>query len=229
MKTTIEVGPRRTTPTAPAAEIKEQAAQRAATAPVLAKQRATKRAKGSSSILNVDRSATGPSVRQEAKREAKIDIDLGVPTRWQRAYSLPHVEAPAGYALCYIARHRNRHGDERGTLGAFREGWRPILADEIDEDDLPTETLTGRLGKYGPEVIGDETTILMKMPLEVKAQRDAHYNGVRDAATRAVTRRNPGLDVGHPSLPLVEDVNQVSVDTPRMRARRPSASRDAPA
>lgn len=211
-----------------AKEISAAAADRANKKPVLAKQRAERRAKGSTDVHAVDR-GHGPSVHQEARAASKVvTIDTGTVKSWRRAYSLPSFPDPPGYVLCWIARHKRRHGDDAGLLGSLREGWQFVKPEEMDEDDLPTETFTGRLAKYG-DVIGDETTVLMKLPEEFKAQRDAYYNGRRDEATKAVTRRNPGLDIENPAMPLVEDRNEVSHDFARMRARRPRADRAADA
>lgn len=218
--TTIEVG------TAPGAgDIREMKVQRDAKKPQIAKQRAERRAKGASDVHAVDR-GHGPSVAQQAKSSSKVvTVDTGAIKSWRRAYSLPSFPDPPGYVLCWIARHKRRHGDDAGLLASLREGWQFVKPEEIDEDDLPTETFTGRLAKHG-DVIGDETTVLMKLPEAFKAQRDAYYNGKRDSATKAVTRKNPGLDIESTAMPLVEDRNEVSADYVRMRARRPSR-RDA--
>jgi hypothetical protein len=132
---------------------------------------------------------------------------------------LPSFPDPPGFSLCWIARHRRRHGDDANLLASVREGWQFVRPDELDEQDVPTETFTGRLAKHG-EVVGDETTILMKMPDAMKAQRDAHFNQRRDAATRAVRKRNPGIAEANSKMPLVIDQNDVSEENVQMRARR---------
>lgn len=198
-----------------AAAVIARASERAGQKVAAAKQRQGKRAKGNN-LHGVDR-GHGPSLRQEAA--SAHAVDLGVERNWQRAYSLPHIEPPPGFTYCYIARHRRRQGDDAGLFSSLREGWVPVTIDEVEEQDLPTESLTGRLAKFG-DVIGDDTTILMKMSDRMKAQRDAYYNKRRDDATRAVTRRKPGLAEANPTMPLVEDRNEISVDHPRMRARR---------
>jgi len=221
--TTIEVG------AAPGAgEIREQRVQREGKKVQIAKQRAERRSKGATDVHAVDR-GQGPSITQQAKSAHKVvTIDTGAVKSWRRAYSLPSFPDPPGYVLCWISRHKRRHGDDAGLLASLREGWQFVKPEEIDEDDLPTETFTGRLAKHG-DVIGDETTVLMKLPEAFKAQRDAYWNGRRDEATKAVTRKNPGLDVENPAMPLVEDRNEVSHDFARMRARRPRADRAADA
>jgi hypothetical protein len=213
--TSIEIGGA----AASATDIKQAAFERNAKKPTLAKQKATRRNQaGEGNLHAVDRTQ-GKSLKQEAG--AAHSVDLGPQRNWRRAYSLPSFPDPPGFVLCWVARHKRRHGDDANLLSSLREGWMFVKPEEIDEEDLPTESFTGRLAKHG-DVIGDETTVLMKLPEHMKAQRDAFYNTRRDQATRAVTRRKPGLAEATPQMPLVEDRNEVSVDFARMRARRPA-------
>jgi hypothetical protein len=218
MSSTIEIGGPSAT------ELKAQAISRAAKAPAIAKQRAQKRAK-TNNVHGVDRTQ-GRSLKQDASAATAVDRDDQ--RNWRRAYSLPSFPDPPGYVLCWVARHRRRHGDDANLLASLREGWMFVKPEEIDEEDLPTESFTGRLAKHG-DVIGDETTVLMKMPEHMKAQRDQYYNKNRDVATKAVTRRKPGLAEATPQMPLVEDRNEVSVDFARMRARKPARTEAAEA
>lgn len=197
-----------------AAELNEQAQARAAKRPAIAKQRAQGRAKGGGAEYEVDR---GIGAADPAK--GAHDVDTGGTRNWRRAYALPSFPDPPGYSYCWIARHRRRHGDDVNLLASLREGWVPVHPDELDEEDVPTETFTGRLAKHG-EVVGDETTILMKMPNEMKAQRDAYWNRRRDAATREVRKSKPGIAEANPKMPLVEDRNEISDENVQMRARR---------
>jgi hypothetical protein len=199
-----------------AAELKEQRREKAAKKPFIARQRATARAKGSDDIHAVDRDA-GTGRAQDAG--SVHIVDRGPKKTWQRAYSLPSFPDPPGYTYCWIARHRRRHGDDANLLASIREGWEFVKPGELDEEDVPTETFTGRLAKHG-EVVGDETTILMKMPDELKAQRDAYYNRRRDAATREVRKPRPGIAEANSKMPLVEDRNEISEESVQMRARR---------
>jgi hypothetical protein len=200
-----------------AAELKEQRLQKDAKAPAIAKQRAGNRAKGNlSEVHHVDRDA-GTMRPQDAS--SVTVVDRGPKQNWQRAYSLPSFPDPPGYSYCWIARHKRRHGDDVGLLSSIREGWQFVKPGELEEEDIPTETFTGRLAKHG-EVVGDETTILMKMPDHMKAQRDAYYNRRRDAATRAVRKPKPGIPEANPKMPLVEDRNEISEESVQMRARR---------
>ena len=199
-----------------AAELKQQRLEKEGKAAQIAKQRQGNRAKGSLGINSVNRTR-GASQSQQASQVHNVER---APTKnWQRAYALPSFPDPPGFSLCWIARHRRRHGDDVNLLASFREGWIPVKPDELDEVDVPTETFTGRLAKHG-EVVGDETTILCKMPDAMKAQRDAYYNRKRDAATREVRKSKPGLAEANPKMPLVEDRNEISDENVTMRARR---------
>lgn len=220
---TIEVGnPRVSAASIGAAEIKEQRVAKQGARAAVAKQRATNRAKGNDGIHAVDRDA---GTQRPQDGGGVHVVDRGPKTTWQRAYSLPSFPDPAGFTLCWIARHRRRHGDDANLLASIREGWQFVKPGELDEEDVPTETFTGRLAKHG-EVVGDETTILMKMPDAMKAQRDAYYNRRRDAATRAVRKSKPGIAEANSKMPLVEDRNELSEESVQMRARR-APRRDA--
>lgn len=204
------------------AAIKEQAVNRAQKKPEIAKQRAQRRAKGNEGTQSVER-GHGPSLRQEVSGVQVVD--RGPAKRWQRAYALPSFEDPEGYSYCWISRHKRRHGDDANLLAMIREGWEFVKPSELPTEDVPTESFTGRLSKHG-EVVGDETTILMKLPDELKRQRDAFYNRKRDEATKAVTKRRPGLAEATNAMPLVEDRNDVSHDFVRMRGRRAAGKTD---
>ncbi len=199
-----------------ATELLEQKREKEAKAPAIAKQRQTARAKGNDGLHAVDRDGG----RGRAQDASSVHVvDTGPKQNWQRAYALPSFPDPPGFSLCWIARHRRRHGDDVNLLASIREGWQFVKPEELDEQDIPTETFIGRLAKHG-EVVGDETTILMKMPDHMKAQRDAFYNRKRDAATRQVRKPRPGLAEANSKMPLVEDRNEISEENVTMRARR---------
>lgn len=199
-----------------AAELKEQKTTKQGQKAAIAKQRARNRAKGNDGTHHVDHDA-GTQRSQDAT--GIHIVDRGPKTNWQRAYALPSFPDPPGHTYCWIARHRRRHGDDVNLLASLREGWAFVKPHELEEQDVPTESFTGRLAKHG-EVVGDETTILMKMPDAMKAQRDAYYNRRRDAATREVRRSKPGIAEANSKMPLVEDRNEISEDNVTMRARR---------
>ena len=213
---TIEIG-------APpdAADIAEEAIQDEARRSEVQRQRREGRSRpATTKVHQVKRRRPNPGSVRDAASATKIDT--GPQRRWRPAYSLPSFKDPPGFSLCWIARHARRHGDEANLLASLRQGWQFVSPDELEEEDLPTETLGGRLARYG-EVIGDDTTILMKLPTELKRQRDKYYNEKRDRATREVMRRNPGLPEANEKMPLVEDRNEHSSALERSRIRRPPA------
>ncbi len=201
-----------------AGDIVEEAKQDAGRQAEVNRQRRERRSQPKvDEVHRVNRRLTKPGTIRDAA--SVREVDTGPKRQWRPAYSLPSFKDPPGYSLCWIARHARRHGDEANLLASLRQGWEFVKPEDIEERDLPTETLGGRLGRYG-EVIGDDTTVLMKLPLELKRQRDKHYNEIRDRATRAVTAKHPGLPEANPKMPLVEDRNEHSSALERSRIRR---------
>jgi hypothetical protein len=214
---TIDIGaPRESASAIGAKELKEQRHEKQGKRAAIAKQRAGNRAKGNDGLHAVDRSH---GFALDSQASAVHVVDRGPKQNWQRAYALPSFPDPPGYSYCWIARHRRRHGDDVNLLASIREGWQFVKPDELEEQDIPTETFTGRLAKHG-DVVGDETTILMKMPDAMKAQRDAYYNRRRDQATREVRKSRPGLAEANSKMPLVVDQNDISDENVMMRGRR---------
>ena len=204
----------------PQREAKEHAIRREQLKPEAArqvKQRRGKKAGGDVHTVDRDR---GHSRTQEAA--AAHEVERGPVRRWHRAYALPHLPDPPGYTLQYVGRHGQHRGDEARLTAALQEGWEFARTTDFPKHFLPTISLSG----FG-QIIGNDSTVLMKLPLEFKHQMDAYYNGRRDAATKAVNRRKPGLEINHKAMPLVEDRNDVDVATPRMRARRAPKADDA--
>lgn len=197
----------------PAAEAREHAIRREQLKPEAARQAKQRRGKkAGGEVHKVDRKQA-QSRTQEAGEVH--EIVRGPIKRWQRAYALPHLPDPPGYVIQYIGRHGQHRGDEARLTAALQEGWEFARKTDWPDRYLPTQTLPG----FG-QIIGNDSTVLMKLPLEFKHQMDAYYNGRRDAATKAVNKRNPGLPEATRAMPLVEDRNDVSADNPRMRARR---------
>lgn len=197
----------------PTHEAHEAAVRREQVKPEAARQHKQRRGKkAGGDVHNVDRTVAASRVQEAA--EATM-VERGPIKRWQRAYALPHLPDPPGYVLQYVGRHGQHRGDEARLTAALQEGWEFARKSDFPKHFLPTQTLPG----FG-QIIGNDSTVLMKLPVEFKQQMDAYYNGKRDSATRAVTRRHPGLPEATKEMPLVEDRNDVSADNPRMRARR---------
>jgi hypothetical protein len=63
--------------------------------------------------------------------------------------------------------------------------------------------------------------IVMKLPIELKHQRDEYYRTQRRRATEAVGMADPAPEgVSHPAMPIVEDVNQTRNVHKQAKARR---------
>lgn len=200
-------------------ELLEQRNAREQKAPELARQQQQRRGQGKAGgtkAHNVKRTVAKSRLQEAA---AVHHVERGTPEkRWQPSYTLPGLPDPPGYFLTYIARHGRHRGDEGGLIKALAEHWEFARVSDFPEHILPTLELT----KHG-EVIGNDTSILMKLPLELKAQRDAHYNSKRDRATRQVNTPKPGLLEANDKMPLVEDINQVSTRMHRGPRRSPAA------
>lgn len=189
-----------------------RARQRAAQPELARAVRERRSRKADGDVHSVDR-RVARSRNQEAA--AVPSVDRGPVRRWRRADALAALPAPEGYHIEYVRRDNTSRGDEANLIAHIQEGWEFARKSDFPEHTLPTQ----RLSDHG-EVIGNASVILMKLPLELKAQRDAFYNGKRDAITRAINRRNPGLDEANRKMPLVEDVNEYSHEFERTRVRR---------
>jgi len=200
-------------------ELLEQRNLRERNKPILAKQQKERRnAPSNAGIHAVDRKVSARSQKQSASDAHETEqVER---KRWQPAYTLPGVEDPEGYVCCWISRHGRHRGDEEGLRKALQEGWEfARKTDFHGRHVLPTQ----RLSDHG-EIIGNDSSVLMKLPEELKAQRDAYYNGRRDRATRQINNPKPGLAEANDKMPLVEDLNQTQSGFARGRRRRPDAA-----
>ena len=203
-----------------AAQVREGARAQRAKAPEIARAKQQRRSqKADGGVHEVDRSR-GESRAQEAA--GANEVDRGPVKRWQRAHALAQLPDPPGYSLCWIARHGQHRGDDAGMLAAQEEGWEFVRREEFPKRFLPTQ----RHADNG-QIIANASAVLMKLPVELKAQRDAYYDGLRDRATRQVTRRRPGLPEANATMPLVEDRNDVQTKIGRLPVARTRAAADA--
>lgn len=185
-------------------EMAELDARRERAKPELARQiknRSRKRADGD--IHGIDRESTSSRLQEAAD---VTEVDHGhVVKRWAPASALPAVPPLAGFHVEYVRRDNQQRGDHENLVKHQQEGWQFVRRKDYPRNVLPIQ----RLSDYG-ECIGNASSILMKLPLELKAQRDAHYNGRRDATTRAINRKGVKLDAHHEAMPIVEDVVKVT-------------------
>lgn len=196
------------------ATINEHARQEAERAPELARQARQARGKASDGGVHKVKRAAPPSRAQEAA--AAHDVEHVAPRRWMKASSLPSFRAPPGYYLEWVRRDNSQRGDCENLVAHLTEGWEFAKKSDFPGKHVPTQ----RLSDYG-ECIGNASSILMKLPLELKQQRDEYYRNQRNRATKAVGEANPAPEgVSHPSMPIIEDENKVRTAMRQQKARR---------
>jgi hypothetical protein len=194
-------------------EMHELETRRQAVAPELAKQVRSRARKKSNDTHAVDR-----EVKSSKKTEAAAvtEVDRGPSKRWAPASALPAMPNLPGFHCEYVRRDDRVRGDHANLVKHIQESWEFCRKTDFPKMFLPTQRLTD----YG-ECIGNDSAILMKLPLEMKAQRDAHYNQRRDKTTRAINKPDPDIaTVGHKHMPVSEKSDE-DVQRVKMRARRP--------
>jgi hypothetical protein len=159
------------------------------------------------------------TVHTSRKQDAAAAKEVTKPPkrRWQRASMLPAMPELPGYHVEYVRRDNRHRGDHANLSAHLRSGWELARASDFELANLPTITIAA----HG-EVIGNDDTVLMKIEEDMWAERTAEYDGVRDAATRAINRKVPTLDVQHPSLPVDPEhtVNRSSSGFQRVGIKR---------
>jgi hypothetical protein len=121
-----------------------------------------------------------------------------------------------GYHTEWVRRDNQHRGDHANMIAHISEGWELCRKSDFPKHALPTQ----RLSDQG-EVIGNDSSILMKIEDDLFAQRNAFYNTRRNKATDAVNRPDQGLtEAMHPAMPLVEDVNRSERRLHKLRRKR---------
>lgn len=178
-------------------ELSELNIRRQQTAPELARQAKQKRSKrADGDIHSVDRKVSR-SRTQEA--DAATEVSRGPEKRWQRPSSLPGLPNPPGFELLWARKDNQARGDNVHLMELLQEGWEFARRSDFPGRILPTQSFQD----HG-EIIGNGSTVLLKMPERLVAERNAHYNKLRDDAAKAIRRPNPGMS-SHKSMPIVED------------------------
>lgn len=185
-----------------------------------ARNKSERRNEESSSAKNrVNRKRT--SSRKAEAAAAHEPARKGEVRQWRRANTLIQVEAPAGFHIEHVRLDNQNRGDLANLYAHIEEGWEPCTADDFPGRRLPTRVLPVGSDGQDARVIGNAGTILMKIPLEMKAQRDRFFNDKRDTVTRNTAKPNPAPEgVQHPSMPIVEDVVRHTSSTQQSRGRR---------
>lgn len=184
-------------------ELLEQAMRRQQAKPAIAKERQQRRNQPAGGALKSVRGQVHVTntVQAAERKEAQRPPER----RWQRAYALPSVVNPPGYSCEWVRRDNRNRGDHENLIAHLSEGWEFARKEDFPGQVLPTRSLSD----YG-SVLGNDSSILMKIPDAVLAQRNHFYNSRRDRATREINNpTNAGAsNITHPAMPIVEDVNK---------------------
>jgi hypothetical protein len=196
------------------ATINEHARRTAEAQPELARQARQARHKAADGGIHKVKNTVAISRVQEAAEVA--EVALPPVRRWMKASSLPSFPAPPGYYLEWVRRDNSQRGDCQNLVAHLQEGWEFARKSDFPGKHVPTQISSD----YG-ELIGNASSVLMKLPLELKVQRDEYYRNQRNRATMAVGMPDPSPEgVSHPDMPIVEDVNKVRNVHRNSKARR---------
>jgi hypothetical protein len=196
------------------ATINETARVAAERAPEFARQARNRNAKSSDGGIHAVKRTVGRSRVQEAA--ASTHVAKPPEKRWMRASALPSFPPPPGYYLEWVRRDNRNRGDSENLVAHLSEGWEFAVKRDFPGKHVPTQSISG----HG-ECIGNDSSILMKLPLELKQQRDQYYRERRDRSTAAVGRPDPAPEgVSHHAMPIVEDENKVRTNMRGSKARR---------
>jgi hypothetical protein len=144
------------------------------------------------------------------------EVARGPIKRWVRASALATLPPPPGFHIEWVRRDNRNRGDLENLVAHLSEGWEFCRKSDFPAKYVPTQ----RLSDYG-ECIGNDSSLLMKLPLELKQQRDEYYRNNRNRSTKAVGMPDPAPEgVSHPDMPIVEDKNRVRVRMRPMKGRR---------
>lgn len=159
-------------------------------------------------------------VRRTSAQEAVASREIAKPQgrRYVRPSMLPGVPDLPGYHVEYVRRDNSKQGDHANLRAHLRSKWEIVRASELKEQDLPTISLTG----HG-DCIGNEDTVLMKLPEDLWADRNSQLNEHRDSVTRAVNSKQVNLDVSHPHMPVDVLTNTQSTERPKVRVQERTA------
>lgn len=196
------------------AAVNETAARAKANAPEFAKQARNRSHKSSDGGVHAVKRTVGKSRVQEAAQAT--EVAKPPVKRWMRASALPSFPPPPGFYLEWVRRDNRNRGDAENLVAHLQEGWEFARKSDFPGKHVPTQ----KSSDHG-ELIGNDSSVLMKLPLELKQQRDEYYRDRRDRSTRAVGQPDPAPEgVSHQAMPIVEDENKVRTKMQRAVGRR---------
>jgi hypothetical protein len=132
------------------------------------------------------------------QRELDTRKEAERPKQWQPAELLPEPDKQAGFKYRWIRVSMNGQHDARNLSRALREGWEPVRIEEQPRMKLLIDP-NSRF-KDNIEIGG---LVLCKTPEEFVEQRNAHFQGITDAQTRAVD--NNLMKENDPRMPLFSE------------------------
>jgi len=115
------------------------------------------------------------------KRELDNRTQAERPKQWQPASLLPEPDKEAGFVYRWIRVSSMNAADPRNLSKALQEGWEAVRAEE--QPNLQLLIDPNSRYKDNIEVGG---LLLCKTPVEMKEQRDAHFQNHTDSQMRAV-------------------------------------------
>ena len=131
-------------------------------------------------------------------REVATRTQAERPKQWQPPELLPEPDKQAGFSYRWIRVATNNQADPRNLSAKIREGWEPVRIEEQPKFGLLIDP-NSRF-KDNIEIGG---LLLCKTPTEFVQQRNAHYQGLTDAQTKAVD--NSFMRQNDPRMPLFNE------------------------
>lgn len=98
---------------------------------------------------------------------------------WRPPSAFKNPSVPAGYKGSWIRTHTPSPGgtmefDAKNVNAMFTQGWRPVLASEIQPGEFPPTIRDARF-MNGQEIVGERDRIFCKLPLKMYRARNAYY------------------------------------------------------
>jgi len=125
-------------------------------------------------------------------------------TEWKPPSALDAPEAPIGYKHRWIRESVMDYDDKNNVHKRRREGWEFVRAEDHPEFDAPVIDEGKNAG-----CIGVGGLVLARIPEEIVAQRNSHYNKVAQTQMDAVDR--DWMSENNPAMPKQKPQRKSSV------------------
>ena len=117
---------------------------------------------------------------------------------WRPGTALEAPEPPLGYAHRWIRESVMNYDDRKNLSARLREGFELVRADEHPDFEAPTIQDGHHAG-----VIGVGGLLLARIPVETRAEREAHFAGRTKDQITAVEQNL--MREQHPSMPIHQE------------------------